>query len=367
MIGPGKPSLRQVYVERFADLIKIDGLARDSLIYEGSAENAAQRAGDTRRYRNLGESWYRAGVRAQQIFAGMAKRRGWILEEIAQDPESFQAYTAVIGKPVKRGDFLIRNLHHLEIEVKCRTFYESGAGRFFYFSAEDLEKHLNMQSSTHTPVVVVVYRRKEDRPVSDSLCMISMDRIRELVTGLSAERREYGAAYRIPLCGAMPGFTLLKEYEMTDENSAGRLEESEAGIYRREGGSVGREPYFLVGYRKSSEHLEWIVDRGLYNVRMGNDRGALRLGIEASEAADVLLHTKGEKITGSLFRILDAGPRIFSKETLVECGYPGRPAHDFYLVYRVDPVADKELVGRKWDICDFKSYRSGHGIAFPFL
>lgn len=362
---PEKSPMEAVYVAYYKDLAKVDGLTKNSVICVGSRENRPEKVGESVLYRNLGESWYRAGFRAQQTFARMARRRGWVLEELSQDPESFRAYSGNIQWPVKRGDFLIRNLHNLEVEVKCRTFYGSGSQRYFYFAEEDLEKHLNMQYAAQTPVIIAIYRRKEDVPVSSSLCMIQIDRIRELASSLVKEHKNYGWVYRIPLRETLPGFELLGKY-VTDEITPGNFEEGGREKYK-EGRKGQSEVYVMVAYCKSREHLAWVLKSGWYNLRMGTDRGALQLGEKETGVRYLLLHRKEEKRTGNLFKIVESGPRIFSKEALINQGYPGTPAHNFYLVYRVTPVLEKELTGRSWDISRLDGYKSGHGTAFPFV
>lgn len=365
IIDPLALPIKTVYVEHFKDLLKVEGITKESIVYRGNPENTAQKVGDSVIYRNLGEPWYRAGLRAQLTFARMAKRRGLILEELSQDQESFQSYVGGMTGPIKRGDFLIRNLHNLEVEVKCRSFHTLGNQRFFYFSADDLQKHMNMQRSTQTPVVVAVYRRKEDMPVSNSLCMIRADRIFHMSDTLVSEQKDYGKVFQVPLKETIPGFRLLDEFGQEE------IPIEEAGKKRKESvlenGFAGEaEPYVLVGYCKSREHLEWVVRSGWYNLRMGSDRGALRLGFRETASRYILLHVGREKVTGNLFKILEDGPRVFTREMLRSNGYPSVPAHDFYLVYRVRPVFEKELVGRKWDISVFPGYKPRWGSTAPF-
>lgn len=365
IIDPGSPLIESVYVERYSDLVKVEGLTERSVIYEADARAVPEKVGHSVHYRNLAQPWYRAGLRAQAMFARMARRRGLVLKELHQDPFSFRAYAEGIGMPVKRGDFLIRNLHNLEVEVKCRTFHGSGTERYFYFPADDLQKHVNMQLSTQTPVVVAVFRRKEDGPVRESLCMIRVDRIRELAEVSAVEQGEYGAVYRIPVKETLPGFDLLQQYGIGRIDL--RLREKQATGYGKTKNMPEEKPaYVLVAYYKNQAHLQWIISRGRYNVRMGNARGALRLGVEEAGARYILLHGPGERTTGKLLKILEEGPRVFSRDTLIRNGYPVVPAHDFYLVYRVVPAYEKELTGRVWDISVLEGYRAGRGSALPF-
>jgi hypothetical protein len=91
----------------------------------------------------------------------------------------------------------------------------------------------------------------------------------------------------------------------------------------------------------------------------------LRLGPGEAGAKYLLLHTEGELVTGKLFKITETGPRIFSKQTLIEKGYPA-PTQDFYLVYKVEEVREKEFANQFWDIRKLNGYKTGHGSPLPF-
>lgn len=365
ILHPGVLPFESYYVEKFEDLVKIEGITKDTIIYEGGPGAEPQRVEEAEEYKDLGKDWYRAGIRAQLAFARIARKAGYVLETLSQDQLTFQDYYRGIEKPVKRGDFLIRNLCNLEVEVKCRTFYGGKKQRYFCFSADDLCRHLNMQEATRTSVVVAVFRRKEDRPVSSSLCMISVDRIRELMPDLVSEEKTYGMVYRIPLHETLAGLELLRGYVLPQGESDNRWKE-ERMLFRRKVEMWRGEPYVLVGYYRNKEHLNWILSTGLYNVRMGMDRGALQLGLREAAVRYILLHTQGELITDKLYCIEEEGPRVFSRDLLSAKGYPGIPRHDFYLVYRISPVREVLLQGRSWNITGLSGYAGARRSAFPF-
>jgi hypothetical protein len=125
------------------------------------------------------------------------------------------------------------------------------------------------------------------------------------------------------------------------------------------------DTYVLVGFYKK-ENLNWIIESGLYNARAGTDRGALRLGPGEAGAKYLLLHTTGETKTGRLVKITETGPRIFSKQTLISKGYPSEPTQNYYLVYKIQELTDKELINQRWDITMLEKYKEGRGSALPF-
>lgn len=125
------------------------------------------------------------------------------------------------------------------------------------------------------------------------------------------------------------------------------------------------DTFVLVGYYEKDK-LNWIAQNGLYNARADNKRGSLRLGPGEAGAKYLLLHTTGETKTGRLFRIIETGPRVFSKETIIEKGYPSEPSQNYYLVYKVQELTDIELMNHTWDITKLKKYKSGRASALPF-
>ena len=124
--------------------------------------------------------------------------------------------------------------------------------------------------------------------------------------------------------------------------------------------------YVLVGYYRNEEHLKWILESGLYNARAGSKRGSLRLQRGEAEAKFLLLHSEGELKSNKLYQITDEGPRIFSKEDLINKGYYKEPGQDYYLVYQVGNLEFDELKGVTVDIRELQGFRSGRASALPF-
>jgi len=125
------------------------------------------------------------------------------------------------------------------------------------------------------------------------------------------------------------------------------------------------DTFVLVGFYKK-ENLDWIVNHGLYNARADSKRGSLRLGPGEAGAKYLLLHSTGETKTGRLLKITETGPRVFSKQTLINKGYPSNPSQNYYLVYKVRELTDIELKNQVWDITKLDKYRKGRSSALPF-
>jgi len=125
------------------------------------------------------------------------------------------------------------------------------------------------------------------------------------------------------------------------------------------------DTFVLVGFYKK-ENLDWILKSSLYNARADSTRGSLRLGPGEAGAKYLLLHSTGETKTGRLLKIIETGPRVFSKQTLIEKGYPTEPSQNYYLVYKIHETIDKELMNQEWDITLLDKYKEGRGSALPF-
>jgi hypothetical protein len=63
---------------------------------------------------------------------------------------------------------------------------------------------------------------------------------------------------------------------------------------------------------------------------------------------------------------VETGPRIFSKQTLIQKGYPSEPNHNYYLVYKIEETYEKEFLNKSWDITELAGYKKGRGSALPF-
>lgn len=125
------------------------------------------------------------------------------------------------------------------------------------------------------------------------------------------------------------------------------------------------EESVIIAGCKDNDYYKWIEEHGLYNFRTQSRRGSLRLEKLTADASYILIHKTAELITDNIWKITKKGPRIFSKEKLIEKGYPD-PTSDFYLVYEVTKVTDNRFGNTKWDIRKLDKYKSGRASYLPF-
>ena len=124
------------------------------------------------------------------------------------------------------------------------------------------------------------------------------------------------------------------------------------------------ETSVIVAYYKGQEHLDWILNNHLYNVRAGENKGSITLDNKLINARYLLLHNGKE--SHHLIRINKEGPKIYTRAELIKMGYPQyrisgtdeidterekREANKIYLVFKLfkNNSAEKELLVYKWD------------------
>jgi predicted component of viral defense system (DUF524 family) len=160
--------------------------------------------------------------------------------------------------------------------------------------------------------------------------------------------------------------TSLNFYETYKDDSINQLNEALPETFGLNRSLLPDTTFVLVDYYKNKQHMDWIISKGLYNARAENERGSLKLGPGEAGAKYLLLHSEGELKSGVLLRITDTGPRVFSKQTLINKEYPTHPSQNYYLVYKVGSLHDKEFLNKQWDISKLEGYKRGRASALPF-
>ncbi|MDB9963721.1 DUF2357 domain-containing protein [Vicingaceae bacterium] len=125
------------------------------------------------------------------------------------------------------------------------------------------------------------------------------------------------------------------------------------------------ETFVLVGYCKSEAHFDWINNNLLYNFRMNNDRGALKLNQETLSAKYLLLHMNGDNSSSRIFKIQKPEYRVTSKNTLLRLHYP-KPRQESYLVVKLESCSDREFENISWNFKELNNYKVGRASAIPF-
>jgi predicted component of viral defense system (DUF524 family) len=122
----------------------------------------------------------------------------------------------------------------------------------------------------------------------------------------------------------------------------------------------------LLGWYKDEHHLNWIRDEKLYNFRLGNTDGALRLTPQIVGAQYLLLHGPDGNALPGLFRMtqLEQGPSLVSDTELVGLGYPTPPTRKAYVLFNVEPAVEFE--GFEWAFQNLPNLPANVHKGYPF-
>ncbi|MCC5907964.1 MAG: DUF2357 domain-containing protein [Balneolaceae bacterium] len=121
------------------------------------------------------------------------------------------------------------------------------------------------------------------------------------------------------------------------------------------------EVFVVVGYYNDEEHLSWVLNNGLYNVRYGTGRGGVKLTSETVSASYLLLRGPDTMITDQIFQLKSGGPKVYSSSELIDAGYPRKEKPYSYLVYEIEKPVQTEFKNRKWDVRKMKGYNPSRG------
>lgn len=206
--------MKHQYVEKEEDLAYISDITAESIIYQGEPKWTPVFAGECEKYQQYTDPCLRAGIKAQHVFVKQAEKHKLVLLEISQDQASFKSFTNVAKSSIKRGDFLIMNAGHIEVDVKCKTFKREKGERYFHFNVCDIDKHTNMMNEiTNAPVIIAVYERVGDTVNEDQLFMFEIGEMKKFThTFRVVDHSEYGKSYLIPIGKTMKGFKLINQY-----------------------------------------------------------------------------------------------------------------------------------------------------------
>ena len=151
-------------------------------------------------------------------------------------------------------------------------------------------------------------------------------------------------------------------YLYKEENQTMVMERMPESVYENRD-FLPDETSVIVAYYKGQEHLDWILQNHMYNVRAGDSKGSISLNNELINARYILLHD-GQK-SQHLIKIVKRGPKIYTRAQLIRKGYPQykisgtdlidlereqREANKIYLVFELykNNSSEKEFLDYRW-------------------
>lgn len=118
------------------------------------------------------------------------------------------------------------------------------------------------------------------------------------------------------------------------------------------------ETFVLVGYYKTKQQLEWIIDKKIYNFRTGLGKGSLSLGVKEVSAKFLMLHGPSETKTNKIYKLKSSGPKVFSRQDLIDKNYPTKPTGDMYLIFEIEKDVSDEFKNSKFDLNQLDNFSS---------
>jgi len=157
----------------------------------------------------------------------------------------------------------------------------------------------------------------------------------------------------------------FRNFDIYNNRPSGEMRELLPEAFGENRDLIPDDTFVLVGYYKNDLHLNWVRRHNLYNFRTGAKSGSLSLGVAEVNARYLLLHGPGQTVSGLLFKLHNRAPRLFSRDDLLQKGYPN-PSRELYLVYTRDPQVEPEFAGMRWDVTRLPGYRANRASGLPF-
>ena len=116
----------------------------------------------------------------------------------------------------------------------------------------------------------------------------------------------------------------------------------------------------LIGYYKTPEHLVWVLNQKRYNFRTGYGTGSLPLSAKELGAAYIVLHGNKNSKADKIYELKAVGPKIYSKQNLIDKQYPTDPTADVYIIFEIKKDVSEQFANATFDLtclANFKNFR----------
>ena len=108
----------------------------------------------------------------------------------------------------------------------------------------------------------------------------------------------------------------------------------------------------LVGCYKNKEHLDWIIKNNLYNIRMGNRRGAVKNTSKIVAASRLILYNFENPQEYRVFDLSTSQHIIADYKLMIEKEYPNASPENKYILFT---IKEELLIKPFYDINDLKN------------
>ncbi len=131
---------------------------------------------------------------------------------------------------------------------------------------------------------------------------------------------------------------ILMKYTATDKHVAkAKPQRTLAYVTEEEKAGMMVDDLVMVAVASSEEKRQWTFENLWYNVPLDKIADS-----PWNQAKYLLLYVKGETSAGHLCKIVRSRHDVWTKEKLVQEGYPGTPSHAAYFMIRIRKLGDKD-------------------------
>ena len=157
---------------------------------------------------------------------------------------------------------------------------------------------------------------------------------------------------------------ILMKYTATDKHVAkAKPQRTLAYVTEEEKAGMMVDDLVMVAVASSEEKRQWTFENLWYNVPLDKIADS-----PWNQAKYLLLYVKGETYVGHLCKIVRSRHDVWTKEKLVQEGYPGTPSHAAYFMIRIRKLGDKdsEFKDKRFNVKEIPNKYWGHE-RLPFM
>lgn len=157
---------------------------------------------------------------------------------------------------------------------------------------------------------------------------------------------------------------ILMKYTATDKHVAkAKPQRTLAYVTEEEKAGMMVDDLVMVAVASSKEKRQWTFENLWYNVPLDKIADS-----PWNQAKYLLLYVKGETSAGHLCKIVRSRHDVWTKEKLVQEGYPGTPSHAAYFMIRIRKLGDKdsEYKDKRFNVKEIPNKYWGHE-RLPFM
>ena len=157
---------------------------------------------------------------------------------------------------------------------------------------------------------------------------------------------------------------ILMKYTATDKHVAkAKPQRTLAYVTEEEKAGMMVDDLVMVAVASSKEKRQWTFENLWYNVPLNKIADS-----PWNQAKYLLLYVKGEISVGHLCKIVRSRHDVWTKEKLVQEGYPDTPSHAAYFMIRIRKLGDKDsaLKDERFNVKEIPNKYWGHE-RLPFM